>query len=69
MRMVSTIRRAAFWLGLLGLVLAACAPQQALAAGDPAPDFTLPDIFGNQFTLADVTPGRDVLLYFSMADG
>jgi hypothetical protein len=67
--MVSKMRRALLWLGLLALALAACAPQQALAVGDPAPDFSLPDISGGQFHLADSTPGRDVLLYFSMADG
>jgi peroxiredoxin Q/BCP len=39
-----------------------------LAAGDPAPDFTLPDANGSDVSLADFR-GRHVLLYFYPAAG
>lgn len=39
-----------------------------LTAGDPAPDFTLPDAEGNQVTLSDLR-GRRVIVYFYPAAG
>jgi peroxiredoxin Q/BCP len=39
-----------------------------LTAGDPAPDFTLPDAAGNQVTLSDLR-GRRVIVYFYPAAG
>ena len=39
-----------------------------LTAGDPAPDFTLPDADGNQVTLSDLR-GRRVIVYFYPAAG
>lgn len=36
---------------------------QRLAAGDPAPEFTLPDADGNEVSLADYR-GRSVVVYF-----
>ena len=60
---------------LLGLLLAigltACGQPQAdfLAVGDPAPDFSLPDIAGGEVSLSSFTGEKPVLLYFSMADG
>ncbi|MQA11169.1 MAG: thioredoxin-dependent thiol peroxidase [Pseudonocardiaceae bacterium] len=42
--------------------------QKRLSAGDPAPDFTLPDSAGNQVSLADFR-GRSVLVYFYPAAG
>ncbi|MDQ2958358.1 MAG: thioredoxin-dependent thiol peroxidase [Actinomycetota bacterium] len=36
---------------------------QRLVAGDPAPDFSLPDADGNQVSLADLR-GRRVIVYF-----
>ncbi|MEQ6901326.1 thioredoxin-dependent thiol peroxidase [Nocardioides sp. YIM 152588] len=35
-----------------------------LAAGDAAPDFTLPDDQGNEVSLADVRKGGKVIVYF-----
>lgn len=37
--------------------------QQRLAAGDPAPDFTLPDSTGSKVTLSDFRD-RSVIVYF-----
>lgn len=37
--------------------------QQRLAAGDPAPDFTLPDSTGSKVTLSDFR-GKSVIVYF-----
>jgi len=39
------------------------AEQTRLAAGDPAPDFSLPDAEGNKVSLADYR-GRTLLVYF-----
>jgi thioredoxin-dependent peroxiredoxin len=39
-----------------------------LTAGDPAPDFTLPDADGNQVSLSDLR-GRRVIVYFYPAAG
>lgn len=39
------------------------AEQNRLAAGDPAPDFSLPDAEGNKVSLADYR-GRTLLVYF-----
>jgi len=38
-------------------------PPGRLSAGDPAPDFTLPDSEGNQVSLSDFR-GRSVVVYF-----
>ena len=54
------------------LLLAACggaAGDEYLAAGDKAPDFTLPDTAGGTYTLSEHLGEKPVLLYFSMADG
>ena len=42
--------------------------QKRLSAGDPAPDFHLPDSDGNQVALADFR-GRRVVVYFYPAAG
>src|SRR5215469_6103603 len=42
--------------------------QQRLAAGDQAPDFTLPDDTGKQISLSDYR-GRSVVVYFYPAAG
>lgn len=68
-------RQSFTWLVLIGLVLpgllSACSPsgEQAVAVGDPAPDFTLPAASGEQVALADFRGSKPVLLYFHMADG
>jgi thioredoxin-dependent peroxiredoxin len=42
--------------------------QQRLSAGDPAPDFTLPDSEGKQVSLSDYR-GQHVVVYFYPAAG
>ena len=72
---LSRFRQPFTWLVLIGLVipglLTACSPsgEQALAVGNPAPDFTLPAASGEQVSLADYRGSKPVLLYFHMADG
>ncbi len=39
-----------------------------LQAGDPAPDFSVPDESGNQRTLAEFTGKRVVLWFYPKAD-
>ncbi len=57
-------------MSLLALILAACGGTAAttIEAGSAAPDFSLPDAAGGEFTLSDYS-GRPVLLYFHMAVG
>jgi cytochrome oxidase Cu insertion factor (SCO1/SenC/PrrC family) len=40
-----------------------------IAAGDVAPDFTLPSAKGEEISLADFAGKQPVLLYFSMGPG
>ncbi|WP_052343937.1 redoxin domain-containing protein [Kallotenue papyrolyticum] len=58
-------------LGLALALLTACGGPAAdrLAAGDPAPDFTLPAADGSVFSLAELRGRQPVLLYFHMAAG
>jgi peroxiredoxin len=70
-------RRLSPWLAFfapvlaLALVLAVtiATSEEAQDASGVAPDFALPDTAGNTVTLADVTDGRDALLFFSMGVG
>ncbi len=57
-------------MSLLALILAACGGTAGttIEAGSAAPDFSLPDAVGGEFTLSDYS-GRPVLLYFHMAVG
>jgi peroxiredoxin Q/BCP len=42
-------------------------PDQRLAPGDPAPDFTLPDADGNQVTLSSFRGGRTIVYFYPAA--
>lgn len=68
---------------LAGLLLAACgsdkkedrvqvvdhSAQTRFSLGDPAPDFTLPEVMGSSVSLADYKDQQPVLLFFHMAYG
>jgi hypothetical protein len=56
-------------LAAAALLLVACGDDGGgLSVGDAAPDFSLTDSTGGSVALDDFR-GRDVLLYFHMADG
>jgi hypothetical protein len=53
----------------LGLIIAACGGDDGgFSVGGRAPDFSLEEASGGSVALDDYQ-GRDVLLYFHMADG
>ena len=52
----------------LGLLAAACGDGGGVKVGDAGPGFSLAEAAGGSVTL-DGYEGRDVLLYFHMADG
>lgn len=40
--------------------------MQRLSIGDPAPDFSLPDLAGNIVSLSDVYRSKNVVLVFNI---
>jgi cytochrome oxidase Cu insertion factor (SCO1/SenC/PrrC family) len=54
---------------LLAILLSACQSDNPSLLDQPAPDFTLPGIDGEEITLSDYEGRQPVLLFFHMAMG